>query len=544
MSPQSPAPKKPEAPPPPEPEQALVAEEQHASLEQEADAEVEASAARVREFRSTVEQKIESLGAPIFFDAVENFEELADGAMEKALENPETKERFLKGLQAAAKRCGPELRKVFNSWLSENLDDEDSRLSHLYGEWATRDALAGTAERVNSQINMLGLSGKLEQNGCLSKVVSRIRSLEDRFKQVAQRPVMPTEEVFTEFLITRAWERWQADEERQPTMWERVRGKTKRKPKEFFQQIVNDELDPNYALRTDQAGLNNKDRILTQASDKKLTPTANGKRPRFKADATDTAGTILKNTVKLNGEVMAGEHLENQLIGEVKTEDWEEYARKTDLPPEFLQSLEALAPILGRRGLVSRVNFVPGAGPNGSENGSFSPTERSVNMYFNGPRTRTEYAKTLAHEAGHAMRPEETLPLREAVALSMELVASVQRTGFVSAYSQQAKQYYMSGYRGPVIYMEERIKEFFNDANLIEEWAEMVGYGMTPSGLEHIFPEKFDMVRRYLQKLGLDLDRARSMIADSVTPKRESEEMETVSVPGYKLPQLTEGEPT
>mgnify|MGYP001596502900 CR=1 FL=1 len=133
------------------------------------------------------------------------------------------------------------------------------------------------------------------------------------------------------------------------------------------------------------------------------------------------------------------------------------------------------------------------------------------------------------HETGHAMRLEQTLPLQEAIQYELELKETILRSGFSSSYSTTAPLLYSA----PLLRLSRealstpRAREFkdqISDSSEREEWAEMVSFSLNPGIFGSLYPEKQALVKKYLAKFGVNLDRAKQTLEKIVSAREVVDE--------------------
>jgi hypothetical protein len=467
---------------------------------------------RVHDFRRTSEVLYENLRADLFIRTIESFLEVAETATEEGVESEDLDGKFRKKiLPLGEKRLGKKQQPLYQAWVEEQLSSHDSRLWGVYEAWAEKTVLALSAKTAQQQTERLSLQESLSKIFPSLRVAKRIKAIERHLAEMAANPSFPGEEVFKLFLVDQAWQEWDKEQGRKPSFFEKLMGKPAKTPEDFLDQLL-DGLSPDYALATDQFGVTRKEKLKGTISSKDIQPTGKGKRPKPPKDEESTAAHA--GGLRSMRDMLDGSLDTKGKLREPRIQGLEEYKKRLKLTPEFDRCLDAIRPVLGRRSLIREVDFKDDFARD-HRDAQFDHEDLRIDV-FPEKMDQARVAFSLMHEAGHAISPDKTLSLKDSIAFSVEMVDTIKKTGFISNYSLASM--FMVGAqmdKERTFRTEEEI-EFVTERPMDEEWAEMMANAMTAPVTEHVYPEKYDMVRRWIAKFGIDLQSAQQDVMAAV----------------------------
>lgn len=463
-----------------------------------------AKEARVQDFRRTSEARYESLGADSFIRTVETFLKEVKTAAEDRDDKEAAEDKFRKKILALGeKRLGKKLKPQYQAWIEGSLANRNSRLRNIYDTWMEEVAAAKSAKAARGQTERIKLQDSLFKVFPYLSVIKRVKSVEQKLAEMAVEPPFPGEDAFKSFLIDQAWLDWDQEQGRKPSFFERLTGKPVRPP-EFFLDRLLGEMSPEYALATDQYGHARKDKIKGTISLKELEPTGKGKRP--KPTKVEASGSSFAISLRSMREILDGSLKPEEKVKEPNIQGLEEYKKRLKLTPEFDRCLDAVRPVLGRRSLIREVNFNEDF-VRDHRDGQFDFEELRIDI-FPEKMDQSRVVNVLMHETGHAISPDRTLPLKDAIAFSVDMFEAVKRTGFISNYSLASMSMVGEEMDKVITFLSKEDMDFMTERPMDEEWAEMMANALTAPVTEHVYPEKYDMVRRWLDRFGVDFQKA------------------------------------
>lgn len=493
--------------------------------------EVELRKQILKQHKEAVKEQGRLLPISEFFGAVGPF--CVD--LRKAVMRTTVEERYLEEIKRTILGTEGWLRgeegKKYQAWAEKRLADRDSWLSSHVRNIGKMHEIASRAEEADERLAFLDCPNELKEYGMDSRIVDRVRRIEENIHALAQKVSVSAEKVFSEYALEEAWKQSEASVKR--GLVSRVLKGGKVSAAEAYKRIVREALVPEYADEV-QNGITKKERLIA------LLP-----RNRFEKQYETLApeafdGAPYDEKLKaIIWEVVGGRAAFQAEVRKPKMEGLQEYMEAVKLPKEFKQIFEVLNPVLGRNAFVSKIQFVSGNRAEAARGSAadFVSATRVVSLYRSNFEKDAaiiqELARVLAHETGHAMDLEKKLPLREAMEFGVEMIESVKTTGFVSEYSENAQEVYLQKYkkRGTslsAIAMNKKTRDFIANASLDEEWAEMVGYGMTSGTVKGLHPEKWEMVKKYCKKFGMDFEEAHAKMVSLLLSEadREKERLE------------------
>ncbi len=445
--------------------------------------------------------------------------------------NEKQKKAFLEEFTFLQDRLRPIKHEAFQAWLQKELETPNSWLQRASQNWADLTQRANKAKKALKTFHGKELHGLLKDHRIHPGLFERVEAVEKELQSFAEPPGVPSKEVFSAFLLSIA-----QDQVKNPGILKRVFGTTLKKE---FEQVLVQNLDESWRFAKNSHGVSNMDSHFGTTDDmfESRGSQVGSLKPKYLKPPNIPLRSegLTKEQVK---EVAASLHIFHAALdGEPKTlqargtsikfKDVQKLRENPDASSLHKTAVEALTPLLGNALLLQNLALDSEEVRSLGAAGLFKPEKQEVHI---APNIRGDaFASTLAHEVGHALRLEETLPLDEAFQFNVALDVSIEEERFTSHYSARAKEYYEQMFAQNNLEVITQMHPCFKDsgvfkdnqakqeemiamATLQEEWAEMFGFSFV-SELTHIAsPFKEELVRRYTAKFGFDLDAAKALM--------------------------------
>lgn len=390
------------------------------------------------------------------------------------------------------------LKAPFDAWLAHESKRDDSTLSVSINQYKEAERVETIFEKTALQKRFEQLLETLKKFAVDSAVLRRVEQVIYHLKQLQHKKEIPQpEHILKSFLLSLAWQKHEEQSEAyvKQNAIKKWLSKKPSTPEQAFKHAIS-QLDPKYRQTADKDGVTVEEKMLGSVPHRafvdKHSIHRNAKRQDYRT-----------HTEKFRSLLEGDSDVFDTESGTIETEG-----------KAFLEIPKPLLPILGRKGLVKKLEFHTKV--TSDKLGHFDKKTKTIALFHAPDLPTSQHARTLAHETGHAMRLEETLKLSDAIRFALEMNIAIVTGGYVSRYSAAAQEVYLDRMKSTVVSLEDlTVKEidFLSDADRREEWAEMVAFTLTPSALHIMNPEKERLVRKYLTMFGVDVDEARRMMS-------------------------------
>lgn len=462
-------------------------------------------------------------------ESLKRLADLAEG--KEKISQDEKNEQFWSGLKNYQTKLKEEVREPFGVWIERQKTDPKSILGQQYREMR----IAEYAQETLNELEKLPLESILSSIN--PKISKRLDGIKEQVKQISESVKMEEAYVLQEFFIAATLE--ETLEEPKQGFWQRFLGPSQKErfdseEETRFNRLVNHWLPINEKTLDETEKESNLRSAVLAANSARFRNFGNKERLRTQEEVEsarkEKIGEKLGKIRRLiDGEV---EIFEDEPVA-ISPKGLEAYKEKHGLTDRIDSAIAALLPILGRD-FVPRVEFQNNQKDNkGNDNtaGDFNPNTHEIRIFQHldpigdGADVEVDVIRTLYHETGgHALRIEETLSLAEAIRFGIELAETISASGFITDYSEQAKEIYRDKVARAIMeadikvaFLSKRttreLNEVIENAPLSEEWAEMVAYTSCSPMMRIIHPEKAIMVEKYLRRFGLDSEKMRQAVS-------------------------------
>lgn len=476
------------------------------------------------------ESRIESLGIERRFHSVKQSLKILEVPYKAEARTEAETERFAKHVAEIAVRLQPQKQVLFLDWVKAELAKDTSLLSRELVAWKRAEIISAQVEKIARSIVEDDFIPELQRMELDVYLVNRVRVVVAQIGDIQTTHSLDKDAIFEQFFIDEAQRRAS-----NPGFWRKAFGTSVKK--ELDESIL-DYLSPEWGSEKPHNGQGPSRKDILEGALKNrfdsrtnaLKKTSGKDKPLFDEKVIQTQ--IKKIHASLDGtpEVFAAASQPLQPKG------LESFLQNKDYDPRLRDALESLHPILGSTHLVKAVHFINGPadysldtlGNYGNDRimSFFHPPSLNEGTFFR----QLALLRVMAHETGHAMRIEEVLPLSEALTYNVRLRTSIEVEGYITDYSQHAKEQYKDMYGKAATVEREKLKKtptarmeymgahaVTESGDLYEEWAEIVAHALFPMIVSRLSPYKQALAHEYLAKYGVSLVSARETLKKCIT---------------------------
>lgn len=460
---------------------------------------------KVARFNDTVEVAYIQSGAKEFFETFEKITRLSSPEQSTQVElTPEE----INDILSFADSLDEKYRDTFRDWINRQLGEPGSTVGKMAQDIAKANlakSIINDEERDDALIKFIHNE---RGSATFPDINDRMEALYDMLDSLAEKS--PTDDIIAAFFIDLCNEMSDDYATRPLGLKEKILGR--KVPN--IPEIAGTFFSKSYAMnRHGKTDVDNQTYFEANVMNRLRIDAKTGKLlPQEAVFSSAVNGIIHKMKETINGATFAGEEITDKLSN---VEGVDEYAQANDLGGGFAKAIEALAPITCDKRLISEVNFRNVSDINSL--GQYDPSSLEVVIFKPHEQlSALEITKTVAHECGHAMRPEKYLPLPEAYKWQLGMIATCQKdfSGFLTAYSAQAREMYAKRLSAQMrqeaihpLAVSQKTRANIEVSHLIEEWAEMCGYAVAvPHVLKAVCPEKYWLTEKTCGHLGFNIE--------------------------------------
>lgn len=393
------------------------------------------------------------------------------------------------------------LQRPYIQWIENECEDTTSLLWHGAEYFHRKDQIHTLTNALLKQIDSSPLSRqKHAERAGFFTILDRLGRIEAGLRflrgSTDTRDITPDpEDLIFEFLRKKTQDEYQQHLKR--GLVKKLFGK-KRTQDSFFEELIektafSPEIKEKLRAANSELGMHNPERdVYTKAW---MEPIQSG----VQMIRETLAGKKEEDNLTVPTEIQAAQPVEDSEIDRLRT---------------FLTPFNAVM----HSGFVRRVVFDENAPPERPGLlGEFDQTEKSIFLLSTqkmSPTQTLDFARTVAHEIGHALQPEETLPLRDAITFEIQLQTNLEVGGYTSTYSLDTYEKKTSKLReekekGELHISEESIKKIARNFELLEEWAEMFSFASVLESFPTTVPVREAIVRDTIKQYGLNINEIR-----------------------------------